>query len=363
MPERDLGRPLQEAQFENVFVRELRPLIPPAALKGAYPATEQSLLTVDASRKIVYEAITNPGPGNKLIGIFGPCSAHDFNEALEYARKVLVWRQKYGDRMEILMRLFFEKSRTNLGWPGLIIDPHLNGTNDMNYGVELARKLILEITAMGVPVATEVLDTITPNYYMGLVTWGALGARSAENPLQRKLASSLSCSIGAKNGTEGNFNIAIDALTTIKHPHIFPGTTSHGQTAAVISKGKPDCHIVLRGGKNGPNYDEESIAEVVAELEKAGHPAVVGIDFSHGNSDKDYKKQIIVATSTADQIEHGNTSIILISGESNLEEGKQELVVGKPLKRGLSITDGCAGLEETEEWIERSHRAMGRRAA
>lgn len=337
----------QEAQVENVHVRELIPIFTPDEVKSAYPATESSLATVTAGREAVRTVLLQPDRSDRLVAIVGPCSIHDRAEALEYAAWLKEQRQIYGDELEILMRVYFEKPRTTIGWEGYINDPGLDETYNINGGLMLSRELIRDVTDMGVPVATELLDTTTPQYFAGLVSWGAIGARTTESPLHRQLASGLSFPVGFKNGTSGNIQTAVDAITSAKHPHHFLAVTDEGKVAIAKTSGNPDCHVVLRGGPDQTNYDAESIAKAIGLLAKAGLAPHVMIDYSHANSGKDPNKQHVVAESIALQISRGSTAIMGFMIESNLKPGAQPFNPTGVHEHGISITDGCIGLDDT----------------
>ncbi len=344
--------PLPESRIENLHIRgESIPLLSPLEVKSTHPATENSITTAMKGREAIRLAL-NPGLHSKLILVVGPCSVDNPDSALEYAKWLKKCRAQFGDQLELIMRLYFEKPRTTVGWEGLITDPHLDESFDFNNGLLIARKLACDITNMGIPIGTELLDPITPDYYAGLMSWGAIGARTTQSPLHRHLASGLSFPIGFKNGTEGNVDIAIDALETARHPHHFPGTTEDGRTAVLATMGNPDCHVILRGGSNGPNYDSQSIDLVTEQLIESGHNPNVMVDPSHANSGKDYRRQILVVEDLARQIAAGSKAIMGVMIESNLKEGSQPFIPGSVHKYGVSITDGCVGLEETARMFE-----------
>lgn len=340
-----------EEQVENIHIRELKPILSPYEVKSRYRPTAKSIATVTDGRKAIRSTLKS-SPLSKLIVIVGPCSVNDPAAALEYAGWLKKQRDKYGDRLELVMRLYFEKPRTTVGWKGLINDPDLDESYDINKGLLTARKLVCDITDLGVPIGTELLDTTTPQYVAGLVSWGAIGARTTESQLHRELASGLSFPVGFKNGTAGNVNIAIDAVTSASFPHRFLGTTDKGQTAIVSTSGNKDCHIILRGGTESTNYDVDSITQAVSKLKKAGQSPLLMVDCSHGNSNKDHTKQIIVIKSLADQISGGSKAIMGVMIESNLKPGSQSFVPGKKHEYGKSITDACVGLDETIEMFK-----------
>lgn len=332
---------------ENPHVREVASLLPPCDIKTLCPATSESIETVMKARETITTILNSPSSG-KLVVVVGPCSIHDPDAAIEYAAWLKQKREEYGDRLELVMRAYFEKPRTTVGWKGLINDPFLDESFDINTGLIIARKLVCDITKLGVPIGTELLDTTSPQYTAGLMSWGAVGARTTESQLHRELASGLSFAVGFKNGTDGNVNIAIDAMKAAAHQHRFFGITDEGRTAIVSTNGNPDCHIILRGGSGGTNYDAVSIAEVAAKLSVAKRVPRIMVDCSHGNSLKDFRKQRIVAENLARQVTDGATSIMGVMIESNLAEGAQSLKPGAALEYGKSITDGCVGLEETD---------------
>ena len=286
------------------------------------------------------------GKDNRLLVIIGPCSIHDPKAAIEYAKRLLPLRQKYAKELLIVMRVYFEKPRTTVGWKGLINDPHLNGTFDINFGLRQARKLLLELNNMGMPASTEFLDMITPQYYADLISWGAIGARTTESQVHRELSSGLSCPVGFKNGTDGNLKIAIDAIGAANHPHHFLSVTKTGHSAIVHTSGNPDCHVILRGGKE-PNYDSSHVKAAAQQLTQAGVTPKLMVDFSHANSRKDYKRQMEVAEDVAQQIRNGEQNIMGVMVESHLVEGRQD----QPVTYGQSITDACIGWDSTEQLL------------
>lgn len=331
-------------QTDDVRINEIKELLPPIAHLYELPITEQASEVVHDTRQAIAELVH--GRDKRLLVIIGPCSIHDSNAAVEYAQKLNVLRQKYSKELLIVMRVYFEKPRTTVGWKGLINDPYLNGSYDINHGLRLARKLLLELNNMGMPAATEFLDMITPQYFADLISWGAIGARTTESQVHRELASGLSCPVGFKNGTDGNLKIAIDAIGAASHPHHFLSVTKAGHSAIVRTSGNPDCHIILRGGKE-PNYSHEHVSAAVEQLENNQVTPFLMIDCSHANSHKDYRQQMTVAKDIAAQIQAGEQHIMGVMVESNLAEGRQD----KPEKYGQSITDACIGWEETEAML------------
>ena len=326
---------------DDVRINSLTELLPPIAHLYDLPISEAAAELVVSTRKAIAD---NMHHGDKrLLVIIGPCSIHDPAAALEYAQKLLPLKKQYEKELLIVMRVYFEKPRTTVGWKGLINDPHLDGTFDINYGLRQARQLLLTLNDMGMPASTEFLDMITPQYYADLISWGAIGARTTESQVHRELASGLSCPVGFKNGTDGNLKIAIDAIGAASHPHHFLSVTKTGHSAIVHTNGNPDCHVILRGGKE-PNYSSSHVQAAREQLAKAGLDAKLMIDCSHANSNKDYTRQMIVAQDIADQLKNGEDAIMGVMVESHLVEGRQD----KPETYGQSITDACIGWDTTE---------------
>lgn len=342
---------------DDLRVEGLKQLLPPVALLERFPATEAAQQTVAESRHAVHDMLH--GDDDRLLVIVGPCSIHDTKAALEYAERLLPLREKYKDRLEIVMRVYFEKPRTTVGWKGLLNDPFIDGSFRINEGLRTGRKLLLDITSMGIPTAVEFLDMISPQYLADLISWGAIGARTTESQVHRELASGMSCPIGFKNGTLGDIQIAIDAIRSAKSPHHFLSVTKFGHSAIVDTKGNEDSHIILRGGSDGPNYSAEHVAKTEAGLEKAGLPKKIMIDFSHANSHKKFENQPIVADDVAKQIANGSQSIFAVMIESNLVEGRQD----KPEVYGQSITDACIGWASTEDVLAVLADAVSKRRA
>jgi 3-deoxy-7-phosphoheptulonate synthase len=329
---------------DDVRIREIKELSPPAHLLREFPASEPAAATTYEARSAIHRILH--GSDHRLLVVVGPCSIHDFDSAMAYARKLNAERQRLGDDLLILMRVYFEKPRTTVGWKGLINDPRLDGSFKINEGLRLARRLLWELTELGLPCATEFLDTITPQYTADLISWGAIGARTTESQVHRELASGLSCPVGFKNGTDGNVRIAVDAIKAAASPHHFLSVTKAGHSAIVSTNGNEDCHVILRGGKQ-PNFDAASVDAACTELGKAGLAARVMIDFSHANSRKDYKRQIEVAQDIAGQMSAGEDRIFGVMVESHLKEGRQDLKPGIALDHGVSVTDACIGWEDT----------------
>jgi len=330
---------------DNLRVKTLKALIAPGLLLEQYPLDEQAAKNIVATRAQASNIIH--GKDDRLIVIVGPCSIHDPKAAIEYATKLKSILSNYSDELLIIMRVYFEKPRTTIGWKGLINDPHLDGSFDINHGLMTARDLLISINQLGVPTGSEFLDTIIPQYISDLTSWSAIGARTSESQIHRELASGLSMPVGFKNSTMGNIQVAVDAVCAASHAHHILGVSKQGIAAIVSTSGNDDCHIILRGSKDGPNYDEESVSRAVAILSQAKLSPRLMIDMSHGNSNKDFRKQIIVAKSVCQQIESGKDQILGIMVESNLKEGNQSFQPGKKLTYGQSITDACVGWEET----------------
>ncbi len=315
-------------------------------LMREWPLGDAESEFVEMTRKAA-ESILK-GQDDRLLVVAGPCSIHDQASALEYASRIAAVRERLSNDLEIVMRVYFEKPRTTVGWKGFINDPGLDESFDINNGLRSARRLLIELARMGVPAGTEFLDVITPQYIADVVAWGAIGARTTESQVHRQLASGLSMPVGFKNGTDGNIQIALDAIEAAGGPHHFLSVTKDGGAAIVRTKGNDTCHVILRGGKAGTNYDADSIRSVVDQLRARNLPPFVMVDCSHGNSLKDYRKQPVVAESLAGQIAAGDCSIAGVMIESHLVEGRQNATAGKPLAFGQSITDACIAWETTD---------------
>jgi 3-deoxy-7-phosphoheptulonate synthase len=342
----------------NLHVRESLRLITPRDLKAALPMGEAENRTVVAGRSEVSAILRQADP--RLLVVVGPCSIHDTEGALDYARRLAVLRRELADRLAIIMRVYFEKPRTTIGWKGMIYDPHLNGSDDIGTGLNRARALLLQITAMGLPTATEFLDPVVPQYIADLVSWGAIGARTTESQTHRQMASGLSMPVGFKNATDGTLQVAIDAMKSAMTQHSFLGIDEDGVTSVVRTTGNPDGHVVLRGGRARPNYDEESIHEAAETLRKSGLPPVLMVDCSHANSGKLHARQEEVWRSLVAQRCAGNRAIIGAMIESNLHEGQQPMPKQpSDLRYGVSITDACLGWEATERILREGHAALG----
>ncbi len=340
----------QSHRTDDLRIDEIFPLIQPATLMREWPLGEAESVFIETSRRAT-EKILN-GADDRLLVVAGPCSIHDEAQALEYGKLVVDARKKFAADLELVMRVYFEKPRTTVGWKGFINDPKLDESYDINNGLRGARRLLIELARMGVPAGTEFLDVITPQYIADVVVWGAIGARTTESQVHRQLASGLSMPVGFKNGTDGNIQIALDAIEASSQPHHFLSVTKDGVAAIVRTKGNGTCHVILRGGKTGPNFDADSIKSVVDQLVARNLPPYAMIDCSHGNSLKDYRKQPLVSESLAQQISAGSKSIAGVMIESHLVEGKQNAKPGQPLTHGQSITDACISWEATEKVLD-----------
>lgn len=330
---------------DDLRIKWTKVVLPPVFLEEELPITERASDTVFRSRGEITRILH--GEDHRLLVIVGPCSIHDPKAAREYAGLLKGAIDELHDDLEIVMRVYFEKPRTTIGWKGLINDPHLDESFKINDGLRLARHLLLDLAEMGVPAGTEFLDMITPQYVADLVSWGAIGARTTESQVHRELVSGLSCPVGFKNGTSGNVQIAIEAVQSADHPHTFLGHSKQGQSAIFVTSGNPDCHVILRGGRKTTNYDAASVEEACALLKKSGLRSQVMIDCSHANSNKDHTRQSIVSRDVAGQIADGDSRIIGVMLESNLVAGAQKFVPGKELRYGQSVTDACIGWDET----------------
>jgi 3-deoxy-7-phosphoheptulonate synthase len=330
---------------EDIRIQWTKVVLPPVFLEEERPVTEGASATIFDARGEI-SAILN-GQDTRLLVLAGPCSIHDTQAAREYAGLLKAAIAEFSADLRIVMRVYFEKPRTTVGWKGLINDPHLDGSYKINDGLRMARHLLLDLAEMGVPAGTEFLDMISPQYIAGLVSWGAIGARTTESQVHRQLVSGISCPVGFKNGTSGNVQIAIDAILSAAHSHSFLGLTKTGQSAILVTTGNPDTHIILRGGRETVNYAAESVAETAAQMEKAGLQPRIMIDFSHANSSKDYRRQATVCHDVAGQIAGGDKRIMGVMIESNLVAGAQPLLADQPLVYGQSITDACIDWAET----------------
>jgi 3-deoxy-7-phosphoheptulonate synthase len=334
---------------DDIRIREIKELTPPARVLSEFPLSDRAAGTTYEARQAIHRVLH--GADDRLIVIMGPCSIHDVKAAKEYAGKLKAAADQLAAELLVVMRVYFEKPRTTIGWKGLINDPRLDGSFSINEGLRVGRQLLLDLNEMGLPVGCEFLDMITPQYIADMVAWGAIGARTTESQVHRELASGLSCPVGFKNGTDGNVRIAIDAIRAAQAPHHFLSVTKDGHTAIVSTSGNEDCHIILRGGTK-PNYDAASVDAAGKSLAEGGIPARVMIDFNHGNSSKNPQKQVDVAADVARQVGGGDERIIGVMVESHLKAGRQDLVPGKELVYGMSITDGCLGWEDSRRVLD-----------
>jgi 3-deoxy-7-phosphoheptulonate synthase len=323
----------------DLHVVSIKPLLPPAILLEELPLDEPGSIRVAGAREEIIDILG--GRNDRLLVVVGPCSIHDPDAARDYARRLKTEADRLAGDLRIVMRVYFEKPRTTVGWKGLINDPRLDGSFAINEGLRIGRRLLLDLAALGLPAGCEFLDPITPQFISDLVSWAAIGARTTESQVHRELASGLSMPVGFKNGTDGGVQIAIDAVRAAAHPHCFLGVTEQGLAGIVSTRGNPDCHVILRGGQSGPNYDAPSVRKVLAALRDAGLPARVMIDTSHGNSDKDYRRQPLVARDIAAQVAQGEAGIAGVMMESFLVAGRQDLVDPARLVYGQSVTDAC----------------------
>ena len=331
-------------RIDDTRIGAVRPLITPALLNEWLPTPPAAQALVERSRAALSRVLH--GADDRLIVVVGPCSIHDHDQAMEYARALKEQADALQDDLLIVMRVYFEKPRTTVGWKGYINDPHLDGSFAINEGLELARKLLLDVLEVGLPVGTEFLDLLSPQFISDLVSWGAIGARTTESQSHRQLASGLSCPVGFKNGTDGGVKVACDAIQAAQASHAFMGMTKMGQAAIFETRGNDDCHVILRGGK-APNYARADVDAACSLLKAAGLREQVMIDVSHANSSKQHQRQINVAAEVAAEIAAGDRRITGLMIESHLEEGRQDIVPGQPLKRGVSVTDACISLAQT----------------
>lgn len=345
---------------DDLRIENLRPLVPPMILLGEeLPITDQATATVTTARREIGDIIS--GRDQRLLVIAGPCSIHDVKAAMEYAGRLKREADRLAEDLLVIMRVYFEKPRTTVGWKGLINDPDLDGSFNINQGLRLARRLLLDLANMGLAAGSEFLDTITPQFTADLVSWGAIGARTAESQVHRELASGLSMPVGFKNGTSGSIQIAIDGVRAARHPHHFLGVTDQGIAAIISTSGNDSCHVILRGSNNGSNFDRTVVDGTAQGLRDAGLPHYVLIDCSHGNSQKDYRRQPDVCADVCDQIASGTDSICGVMMESHLVAGRQDIRPDTPLAYGQSVTDACIGWETTVPMLEALARAAATR--
>jgi len=344
-------------QTDDLRITQVRPLIPPAILLEEIPLTERASNVVSDTRRAVANVVTGRDP--RLVIIAGPCSIHDTTAALEYAQRLESLARRYADHLIVVMRSYFEKPRTSVGWKGLINDPDLDESYHINKGLRLARKLLLDVNDLGLPTASEFLDMQIPQHIADLTSWVAIGARTTESQVHRELASGLSMPVGFKNSTDGNVRTAVDAVLTARSPHWFPSVTKQGVGAIFHTTGNDTCHVILRGGtRTGPNYDARHVNEICALLAAKGLGEAVMIDCSHGNSLKDHRRQADVAASICEQVGSGSWQILGAMLESHLIEGRQDYVPGRPAVYGQSITDACISLAQTDTLLQQFARAQ-----
>ncbi|NLU82390.1 3-deoxy-7-phosphoheptulonate synthase [Rhodococcus sp. HNM0569] len=357
----DVSRASQRLDEQRTV--SISPLTPPSVVRAEYEPDDVASATVRAGRAATVDILD--GVDDRLMVVVGPCSVHDPVAAVDYARRLAAKADDLRDDLLVVMRVYFEKPRTALGWKGLLNDPHLDGTFDINNGLRLGRKLLLDISGLGLPTACEFLDPTIPQYIADLVTYGAIGARTAASQVHRQLCSALSMPVGIKNSTEGDVQVAVDGSRAAAASHVFPGTDLDGKAALIRTAGNPDCHVILRGGTDGPNYDAQTVADTLARLGKAGLPERVVVDASHGNSRKDHNKQVDVVTDIAVRLENGERGVVGLMLESFLEAGRQELTLGETdtLTYGQSITDACLDWATTEAQLDRLAEAVRARRA
>ncbi len=356
---------MTQYRTDDLRIREITEVVPPKALHERFPLDETAARTVYETRRQIHDILY--GEDDRLLVVIGPCSIHDPDAARDYAQRLKKQIERFSDDLLIVMRVYFEKPRTTVGWKGLINDPDLDESFKINKGLGLARELLLDVNKLGVPAATEFLDLISPQYIADLVSWGAIGARTTESQGHRELASGLSCPVGFKNGTDGSVKIAVDAIRAAMRPHIFLSLTKDGRSAIFSTTGNEDCHVILRGGASGPNYDEAHVMEAVRQLQAANVQDKLMIDCSHANSSKQHERQLIVAEDIARQLREGESAPYIMGAmvESNLKAGRQDVVPGQPLEYGVSITDACIGWDDSESVLEtlaegvRARRARG----
>jgi 3-deoxy-7-phosphoheptulonate synthase len=345
-------------QTDDVRINKIKDLLPPIALLERFPASEKASESVFAGRTAISNIFNHKD--DRLLVVIGPCSIHDPKSALEYGQALVKLRKKYKDTLEIVMRVYFEKPRTTVGWKGLINDPYMDNSFKLNDGLRIGRKLLLDLNDLGLPTAGEFLDMITPQYMADFMCWGAIGARTTESQVHRELASGLSCPVGFKNGTDGTIKIAIDAIGSASASHHFLSVTKYGHSAIVQTTGNEDCHIILRGGKT-TNFDADSVKAVTEQLISSSLNSKIMIDFSHGNSSKKFENQLLVCQDVCQQIAAGNQDIFGVMVESHLVEGRQDLTLEEPLTYGQSITDACIGWQDTEDLLAQLASAVAQR--
>jgi len=346
---------------DDVRINRIKDLLPPIALLERFPASEQATKSVVSGRAAIHNILNHKD--DRVLVIIGPCSIHDPKAAFEYGQRLVKLREKYKGSLEIVMRVYFEKPRTTVGWKGLINDPYIDNSFKLNDGLRIGRELLLQLNELGLPTAGEFLDMITPQYMADFMCWGAIGARTTESQVHRELASGLSCPVGFKNGTDGTIKVAIDAIGSAAASHHFLSVNKFGHAAIVETTGNSDCHIILRGGRT-TNFDQSSVKAVTQQLKESELKTKIMIDFSHANSSKKFENQMLVSTDVSQQISDGNQNIFGVMVESNLVEGNQKLVDGKAEVYGQSITDACIGWQDTETLLAQlSDAVKARRTA
>ncbi len=351
---------LDTTRIDDTRIKAVRALVSPAVLLEELPVTAAIEALVETTREAISAVLQ--GRDDRLVAVVGPCSIHDHDQAMQYANRLLPLARELSGELIVVMRVYFEKPRTTVGWKGYINDPRLDGSFHINEGLRRARELLLEINALGLPAGTEFLDLLSPQYQSDLIAWGAIGARTTESPSHRQLASGLSCPVGFKNGTDGGVQVAADALVSAAAPHAFMGMTKMGMAAIFETRGNADGHVILRGGK-APNYDATQVASACAVLERAGLREQVMVDCSHANSAKQHRRQIDVAADLAAQLAGGERRIMGVMVESHLHEGRQDLLPGVALRPGVSITDACIGWDDTEPLLRGLAQAVRQRRA
>ncbi|MCP5265323.1 MAG: 3-deoxy-7-phosphoheptulonate synthase [Burkholderiaceae bacterium] len=342
-------------KVDDVRIGAVRPLISPALLLDDMPLPASGEALVERARREIADVLA--GRDDRLVVVVGPCSIHDHDEAIDYARRLKRVADALAEDLLVVMRVYFEKPRTTVGWKGYINDPRLDGSFRINEGLRLARQLLLDVVALGLPTGTEFLDLLSPQYIADLIAWGAIGARTTESQTHRQLASGLSCPVGFKNGTDGGIKVAADAIVSARAKHAFMGMTKMGQSAIFETRGNDDCHVILRGGAT-PNYDDASVAAACDVLARAGLREQLMVDFSHANSSKQHRRQIDVGVDVAARVAAGDARIAGVMIESHLNEGRQDFVPGRPLAPGVSLTDACLGWDDTAPLLESLARAV-----
>jgi len=358
LPAADVVATHDSTRVDDVRIGAVRPLISPALLQDDMPMPDEAQALVETTRRDLASVLA--GRDDRLIAVVGPCSIHDHDQAIDYAKHLKRVADELRGELLVVMRVYFEKPRTTVGWKGYINDPRLDGSFRINEGLRRARQLLLDVAALGLAAGTEFLDLLSPQYIADLVSWGAIGARTTESQSHRQLASGLSCPVGFKNGTDGGVKVAADAVVAARAAHAFMGMTKMGQAAIFETRGNDDCHVILRGGKQ-PNYSAADVEAACAVLRASGLREQVMIDFSHANSSKQHRKQIEVGADVAARIAGGEQRITGVMIESHLHDGRQDLVPGKPLKPGVSITDACLGWDDTEPVLRQLAEAVRQR--